>query len=324
MAKSVDMQMINFIGRMALYSLTTFMVSCLFTLPLAFLWLIPPLTNLDWFLTVYRSLVVLTLSSGLALFIVLFILHPLLVPEREFFYRSVANTKVHLSLTAYNDEVCIGEAVRDFKSCSQVNQVIVVDNNSQDNTYQVALNSGADRVVTETIPGYGACCQRALAEAARDLDEDDIIILCEGDLTFCANDVKKFLAYIENCDLVLGTRATQELRATKTQMDRLINPANQIVAKLIQTRFWGTRLTDVGCTYRAIRVGAYHRLQERLQVKGNHFSPHMFIEALKLRMRVIEIPVVFRARVGESKGVGSNKIKAARVAIRMLGLLYSS
>ena len=50
----------------------------------------------------------------------------------------------------------------------------------------------------------------------------------------------------------------------------------------------------------------------------------MYIELLKLRMRLIEIPVVFRLRVGESKGVGSNKIKAARVAIRMLGLLYSS
>jgi hypothetical protein len=56
-------------------------------------------------------------------------------------------------------------------------------------------------------------------------------------------------------------------------------------------------------------------------VTGTEFSPHMFIEALKLRMRVIEIPVVFRARVGQSKGVRSNKVKAARVAVRMLALL---
>jgi hypothetical protein len=165
---------------------------------------------------------------------------------------------------------------------------------------------------------------RALAESAIGLDDDDVIILCEGDMTFSAQDINKFLAYLENCDLVLGTRATQELRAITTQMDWLINPANQIVAKMIQTRFWGTRLTDVGCTYRAIHVRAYHRLKDHLTIRGNHFSPHMFIEALKLRMRVIEIPVTFRARLGASKGVGSNKIKAARVAIRMLGLLYTS
>jgi hypothetical protein len=105
-------------------------------------------------------------------------------------------------------------------------------------------------------------------------------------------------------------------------MDWLINPANQFVAKLVQLRFWGTRLTDVGCTYRAIRADALRLLLPHLRVRGNHFSPHMFIEALRLDQRVIEVPVTFRRRVGESKGVGSSKLKAARVALRMLGLIY--
>ncbi len=184
-----------------------------------------------------------------------------------------------------------------------------------------AVEAGADEVVVEKVPGYGSCCMRALAEASRGAD---VVILCEGDCTFVAADVKKFLAYLENCDLVLGTRATQELRETDTQMDWLINPANQIVAKLVQVRFWGTRLTDVGCTYRAMRVASYERLRGRLHVRGNHYSPHMFIETLRLRMRVIEIPIVFRARVGMSKGVGANKLKAAGAALRMLGLIYSA
>lgn len=314
----------NTIGRLALYSLTAFISSCPLWLMVACLWLMTPLSQSSLFLSLYNTIVALTLGSGFILFIVLFIFHRQLIPQREFFYKSLSQAKVNVGLTAYNDEICIADAVQEFKSCSLVDQVIVVENNSVDRTYQVACDSGADRVITETIPGYGSCCMRALAESAIGLTDEDVIILCEGDMTFSANDVKKFLAYLENCELVLGTRATQELRATKTQMDWLINPANQIVAKMIQTRFWGTRLTDVGCTYRAIRVGSYHRLKGYLRVQGNHFSPHMFIEALKLRMYVIEIPVVFRARVGESKGVGSNKLKAARVAIRMLGLLYTS
>lgn len=318
----ISLKIRNLIGRLALYSLTAFMISCPLAMLTAFVWVLIPLAESDWFSQLYQILIASTLSSGFALFIVLFIFHRLFVPQREFLFCALTNAKVNIGLTAYNDGICIGDAIRDFKSCPQVDKVIVVDNNSRDNTYQVALENGADRVVTEKIPGYGSCCMRALAESAIGLKDDDVIILCEGDMTFSANDVKKFLAYLENCDLVLGTRATQELRATKTQMDWLINPANQIVAKMIQTRFWGTRLTDVGCTYRAMRVGAYHRLKGYLRVRGNHFSPHMFIEALKLRMRVIEIPIVFRARVGESKGVGSNKLKAARVAIRMLGLLY--
>jgi hypothetical protein len=75
-------------------------------------------------------------------------------------------------------------------------------------------------VFTEATPGYGVCCMRALAEAAQGAD---VIVLCEGDLTFTARDVKKLLAYLENCDLVLGTRTTQELREPATQMDWLIN-----------------------------------------------------------------------------------------------------
>jgi Glycosyl transferase family 2 len=312
----------NSIGRMALYSLTIFMISCLLALVVSSLWLLLPLGEPNWFSKLHRMTMASTLSSGFALFVVLFIFHRLFVPQQDFYFRPLTNAKVHVGLTAYNDEICIGNAVQEFKSCPDVDKVIVVENNSRDNTYQIALDSGADRVVTEHTPGYGSCCMRALEESTIGLDDDDVIVLCEGDMTFSANDVKKFLAYLDNCDLVLGTRATQELRAAKTQMDWLINPANQIVAKMIQTRFWGTRLTDVGCTYRAMRVGSYRRLKSYLWVRGNHFSPHMFIEVLKLRMRLLEIPVVFRPRTGESKGVGSNKIKAARVAIRMLGLLY--
>ena len=48
----------------------------------------------------------------------------------------------------------------------------------------------------------------------------------------------------------------------------------------------------------------------------------MYMEALKSGLRVIEIPVVFRRRVGTSKGVGANKARAALVAMRMLWLLY--
>jgi hypothetical protein len=307
------------IGRCVLYGLTVFLIFLGFGSVTSMLWLIPTFAENEPFVALHRFLLAGAGISFAFTFIVLFVVHRLCIPEREVAFRSLEGARVHVGLTAWNDEACIAEAVREFKAEPTVHKVIVVENNSTDQTRARAEEAGADAVVTETTPGYGACCMRALAEAA---DGADVVVLCEGDLTFCASDMPKFLAYLENCDLVLGTRATQELRATGTQMDWLINPANQIVAKLIQARFWGTRLTDVGCTYRAIRADAYHRLKGKLWVRGNHFSPHMYIEALKLRMRVIEIPIVFRKRGGISKGVGTNKLKAARVALRMLALLY--
>jgi hypothetical protein len=302
-----------------LYSLTLFLLFFTLSAVSSILWLLTPLADQAWFIYLHRKFLTVDLADAFVVFVMLFFVHRFLVPPRDFAYRPIAGARVHVGLTAYNDEGCIGDAVHEFKSCPEVHKVIVVENNSSDRTYDVALEAGADSVVTEKVPGYGSCCMRALAEA---VEGADVIVLCEGDLTFSANDVKKLLAYLENCDLVLGTRATQELRAAKTQMDWLINPANQVVAKLIQTRFWGTRLTDVGCTYRAMRVESYRQLSGKLHVRGNHFSSQMYMEALKMHMRVIEIPVVFRLRAGESKGVGSNKMKAARVALRVLALLY--
>jgi len=312
---------IDSIGRFTLWSVT---LSLLF-LGLAglssLLWLIAPFGRSGWFVALHATILWAAFVIMASAFLMLFVGHRFFVPPQDFMYSSIDDACVHVGLTAWNDEEAIVHAVREFKACPRVAKVVVVDNNSRDDTAKAAADAGADEVVVETRPGYGACCMRTLSEAAKGAD---VVILCEGDMTFSANDVKKFLAYLENCDLVLGTRATQELRETVTQMDWLLNPGNQIVAKLTQSRFWGTRLTDMGCTYRAMRVSSYRRLAARLTVTGNHFSPHMFIEALKMRMRVIEIPVVFRTRMGESKGVGSNKVKAARVALRMLGLIYTA
>ncbi len=311
----------RWVGRATLYCLTATLIASGVVVFLSLLWVFTRLGDHGWLTFLLKISLAVWLVSGVVSLLILFVLHRLLIPPKEFQYEPLGDARVHVGLTAYNDEECIGDAVREFLACPQVHRVVVVENNSKDRTRAVAEEAGAHAVVTETQPGYGSCCMRAMAEAA---EGADVIVLCEGDMTFLANDVKKFLAYLENCDMVLGTRATQELRAAKTQMDWLINPGNQIVAKLVQARFWGTRLTDMGCTYRVIRVEAYHRLKDRLTVKGNHFSPHMFIEALKLRMRIIEIPVVFRKRQGLSKGVGSNKIKAAKVAVSMLKLIYGA
>ncbi len=314
----------NWVGRATLYSLTLFLAAAGLAGITSFVWLVTPWRHEGWVVWLHGGMLTAVFVLGFTLFVSLFVLQRLLVPPRDFRYGSLAQARVHVALTAYNDEACIGDAAREFLACPQAHQVIVVENNSKDATRAKAQEAGAHRVVTETTPGYGACCMRSLREACEGLADEDVVILCEGDMTFSANDIRKMLAYLENTDLVLGTRATQELRETDTQMDYLLNPGNQLVAKLIQARFWGTRLTDCGCTYRAMRAGACRRLLPQLKVQGNHFSPHMYIEALKLGMRVIEIPVVFRQRAGLSKGVGSNKVKATRVALRMLGLIYKA
>ena len=78
------------------------------------------------------------------------------------------------------------------------------------------------------------------------------------------------------------------------------------------------RFTDVGCTYRAIKADALRKIINKLVVGGHHFSPHMTMVAIKSGLKVIEIPITFRKRVGISKGAGGNKALGIKVGFRML------
>lgn len=73
------------------------------------------------------------------------------------------------------------------------------------------------------------------------------------------------------------------------------------------------RLTDVRCTMRALKKEALTKIIDNLKVGGHHFSPHMTKVALRKGLRVIEIPVRFRKRLGTSKGAGGNRGLATKV-----------
>ena len=105
-----------------------------------------------------------------------------------------------VTLTAYNDEDSIGAAVQDFLQHPLVKRVIVVSNNSTDYTVHRAQEANAI-VFNESLPGYGHCVYRCLTEAVQ-YDDTELIVLCEGDLTFRAHDLEKFLAYIAHADIV--------------------------------------------------------------------------------------------------------------------------
>ncbi|MFA6035648.1 MAG: glycosyltransferase family 2 protein [Candidatus Micrarchaeia archaeon] len=240
-------------------------------------------------------------------------------------YEPLSSMTVGVGLTAYNDEKAIGGAVKDFKQNlggGKLVDLVVVDNNCTDRTAEVAKKAGA-RVVRETKQGYGHACMRALSEAAGE-KKPDVVILCEGDGTFSAADAKKLLAYIENADMVVGTRTVVEVLDPDSQVDWFINWGNKFIARMLQMRHWGSvRLSDVGCTYRAIRRDALERIMPNLKQGGNSFSPHMLLVALDEGLTVIEAPVTFRQRVGESKGVGNKKVKGFGVGLAMLWHIFT-
>jgi glycosyltransferase involved in cell wall biosynthesis len=222
--------------------------------------------------------------------------------------------RVSVVFPAYNEEAGIASAVQDFGSLDAVDEVVVVDNNSRDATAARAAGAGA-RVVREPRQGYGHALRRGLAEA-----DGEYVVLAEPDGTFMGKDVLKLLAYADDFDLVLGTRTTRELIWHGANMGWQLRWGNWVVAKLLQVLFDGPSLSDCGCTLRLIRRSAAERLLPRFTVGGSHFLPEMVCLALLHGQRLVEVPVNYRDRVGESKITGSMPT-TLRVGARMIALI---
>jgi glycosyltransferase involved in cell wall biosynthesis len=222
--------------------------------------------------------------------------------------------RVSVIFPAYNEEASIAQAVRDFSDIEAIDEVVVVDNNSRDATAGRAEAAGA-RVLREPRQGYGNALRRGLAEA-----HGEYVVLAEPDGTFMAKDVLKLLAYADDFDLVLGTRTTRELIWHGANMGWQLRWGNWFVAKVLQVLFSGPSLSDCGCTLRLIRRSAADRLLPRFTVGGSHFLPEMVCLALLAGLRLVEVPVNYRNRVGQSKITGS-PVTAARVGSHMLALI---
>ena len=221
---------------------------------------------------------------------------------------------VSVVLPAYNEEGYIRPAVDDFFIPSIVDEVVVVDNNSRDRTADEVRQTRA-RLVNETRQGYGFALRRGLQEAT-----GDIVILAEPDGTFIGRDVLKLLAYADDFDMVCGTRTTRELVWEQANMGWFLRMGNWTVAKLLQVLHGGPSLSDCGCTLRLTHRGALERIRGELTVGGSHFLPEMVILALKKGLKVIEVPVNYRGRVGESKITGNLK-GALKTGFSMIGLI---
>jgi hypothetical protein len=123
--------------------------------------------------------------------------------------------------------------------------------------------------------------------------------------------------------MVIGTRTTRQMIAQGANMDGILRWGNVAVGKLIEGLWWRLepRLTDVGCTYRALWRDAYRRIRPYLTQDGPAFSPEMMIEVLRTEGRLIEIPVnYYRRRAGESKH-SSSRWHSMRTGFRMLRLI---
>lgn len=279
-------------------------------------WLDPVAAWLVWY-----SGVPIMLGLTLALFDLL-VLFGEKKPDVPVRFEPVQRRRVTVALTAYNDEDSIAGAVEDFAAHPLVERVIVVSNNSSDQTFERAEAAGAI-TFNETAPGYGRCVFRCLSEAVK-FDDTEFVVLCEGDSTFRAYDIEKLLAYAPHADIVNGTRTVEPLRQYVTQLSTFMYYGNIFVGKLLEAKHLGRgTITDVGTTYKLCRRETLIPLLEKLKPSVNlEFNAHFLDTALDNELILLECPITFHPRIGVSKGGNVNNWRGFVVGMRMIaGLL---
>ncbi|MFL6727953.1 MAG: glycosyltransferase [Sphingomicrobium sp.] len=238
-------------------------------------------------------------------------------------YDPLPNRSLTVALTAYNDEESVADAVKDFLAHPLVKRVIVVSNNSEDATFECAKQAGA-LTFDEPAPGYGRCVYRCLTEATK-FDDTDLVVLCEGDLTFRAYDIDKLLAYAPHGDIVNGTRTVEPLRQYVTQLSTFMYYGNVFVGKLLEAKHLGRgTITDAGTTYKLCRRKALVGLLPSLNPAVNlEFNAHFLDTALAKGQVLVECPITFHRRVGLSKGGNTSNLRGLKVGLRMIsGIVF--
>ena len=202
---------------------------------------------------------------------------------------------ISVIIPAFNEEKSIGYVLDDLPQ-EKLSEIIVVNNACTDNTAGVAKSHGA-RVVEETRRGYGSACLKGISE----LNDPNIVVFIDGDYSDYPEELEKLVEPIKagEADFVLGSRMIlPDSRAALLPQARY---GNQLATFLIRL-FFGHHFTDLG-PFRAIR---YDSLKEIGIVDTNFgWTVEMQVKAVKHGLRIVEIPVRYRERIGVSKITGT-------------------
>lgn len=203
--------------------------------------------------------------------------------------------RVSVVIPTHNEEQAIGRVLADIPR-DLVAEVIVVDSNSTDATREIAAGMGA-RVINESRRGYGQACLTGLASAA----QPDIVAFLDGDYSDRPAELFFLLAPIQQgrADIVIGSRLASAKATGAMPWHQL--QGNRLAAWLIR-RLFGTQISDLGA-FRAARADVLREMD--LEETSYGWAVEMILKGATRGFRIVEVPVSYFPRIGESKISGT-------------------
>ena len=230
-----------------------------------------------------------------------------------------ATDSVALVIPAWNEVEAIGSVLAEIPAdCVPPERVLVVVGSATDPTAAVARARGARALVPQRR-GYGAACwtgaQTALAEGT------DVIAFLDGDYADPPAELTRVLRPIIDgrADLVLGCR---DLRACADALPQHAQLGNRLVLLLLRGLL-GVRFRDLP-SFKAIRADALRRLGMREMTYG--WTVEMLVKARRAGLRIEEVDVVYRPRLGGRSKVAGSLAGSVRAAATLLAcaIAYST
>jgi glycosyltransferase involved in cell wall biosynthesis len=219
---------------------------------------------------------------------------------------------ISIIIPALNEAESIGQVVSEMP-WNLIAECIVVDNGSTDRTASIAANAGAR--VTQSPRGYGAAC---LAGSNTALPTSTILVYMDGDGSDVIADLPRLTTPIRNgeADFVIGSRN----RGNR-------EPGSMLSSQIFGGRFVGVLLrllgngnyTDMG-PFRAIRRTSLEQLQMSELTYG--WNLEMQIKAAQHHLRILEIPVDYRKRIGGVSKVSGDFKASVKAGVRILAVLF--
>ena len=200
--------------------------------------------------------------------------------------------KIAVLIPCYNEEVTIAKVIADFRRQLPDAAIYVYNNNSTDNTLQIAYENGAI-VKNEYRQGKG----NVVRSMFRDI-EADIYVLVDGDDTYPAEKVHELIKPIlmETADMVVGDRISNG--TYKSQNKRLFHDFGNGIVKKTINKLFKSNLKDVMSGYRAFNK----RFVKNVPIlsKGFEVETEMTLHALDKGFIIKEIPIEYRNRPNRS------------------------
>ena len=220
------------------------------------------------------------------------------------------NQSIAVVIPAMNEERAIGRVLAEIPAW--VDRVVVADNGSTDRTAEIARRAGAT-VVAEAFPGYGAACLAGLTA----IGDAAIVVFLDGDYSDHPDEMTALVDPIVAgaSDMVIGSRVLGEREAGALTPQQQFG--NWLATTLIRL-IWRVRYTDLG-PFRAIRADALQSLAMADRTYG--WTVEMQIKAAIAGLKVAEVPVRYRRRIGVSKISGTIKgtVKAGWKILSIIG-----